>query len=373
MNSKIKILHIIKSLGRGGAETLLPETLKLHDKEKFEFHYIYFLPWKNQLVESIQQGGGVVTCLSASNNLRILLKVRSLIRYIKDHQIDLVHGHLPWAGMVTRLVFRLTKIPVLYTEHNKQERYHVLTRVMNRFTFNWQHAVVAVSKDVAQSIKNNIPSQVPVYEIVNGVNTDTFQRDHDAGRELRRQLQIPEDTIVVGTVAVFRFQKRLKEWLEVFAAAAAKFPKLMGIIVGDGPWREEIEQHRKALGLEEKVLMPGLQTNVHPWHSAMDVFMMTSQFEGLPVALLEAMSMQCAIVTTDAGGIKEVIRNEIDGIMVPSEEWPSLAEKLVTLTQDKVKRTNLSTQARDRVTQSFSLIQMVTQLENLYIKTVPRW
>ncbi len=60
---KIKILHIIKSLGRGGAEMLLPETMKLHDASKFEFHTIYFLPWKDQMVESIESAGGKVTCL----------------------------------------------------------------------------------------------------------------------------------------------------------------------------------------------------------------------------------------------------------------------------------------------------------------------
>ena len=67
---KIKILHIIKSLGRGGAEMLLPETLKIHDKTKFEFHTIYFLPWKNQMVEAIENAGGKVTCFSASNNIK---------------------------------------------------------------------------------------------------------------------------------------------------------------------------------------------------------------------------------------------------------------------------------------------------------------
>ena len=72
---KIKVLHIIKSLGRGGAEMLLPETLKLHNKEKFEFHYIYFLPWKDQMVEEIQEAGGIVSCLKAGNNLKIAFQV----------------------------------------------------------------------------------------------------------------------------------------------------------------------------------------------------------------------------------------------------------------------------------------------------------
>ena len=72
--SKIKILHIVKSLGRGGAEVLLQETLKLHNKETYEFHYIYFLPWKNQMVEGITNAGGKVVLFSAKNNIEIILQ-----------------------------------------------------------------------------------------------------------------------------------------------------------------------------------------------------------------------------------------------------------------------------------------------------------
>ena len=112
---KTKILHIIKSLGRGGAEMLLPETLKLHDKEKFEFHYIYFLPWKDQMVETLQSAGGKVICLETKDNIRLMLQYKKIISYCKKHDIKLIHCHLPWAGFVGRLVYKKTGIPVLYT------------------------------------------------------------------------------------------------------------------------------------------------------------------------------------------------------------------------------------------------------------------
>jgi hypothetical protein len=101
--SKNKILHIIKSLGRGGAEMLLPETLKEHHQDQFEFHYIYFLPWKNQMVEAIESAGGIVCCFSAKNNLHLLLQYTKIIKYCKKHQIQLIHAHLPWAGFVSRV------------------------------------------------------------------------------------------------------------------------------------------------------------------------------------------------------------------------------------------------------------------------------
>jgi glycosyltransferase involved in cell wall biosynthesis len=370
VNKKMKILHLIKSLGRGGAETLLPETLKLHDRARFEFHYIYFLPWKNQLVAALQQAGGQVTCLSASNNVWLALQAEAVVRYVCAHGIQLVHCHLPWAGFVGRYVYQRTGVPVIYTEHNKQERYHGITRWLNKVTFNRQSLVVAVSDDVAKSIALNIRPQVPVRTILNGVNTGFFQRSGIGRTEIRHQCGLPAEAVVVGIVSVFRFQKRLVEWLQVFQRAAAAHANLYGVIVGDGPLRAEVEAEIARLGLTGRVVLAGLQTNVKPWYEAMDVFMMTSVFEGLPIALLEAMSMGCAVVTTDAGGIKEVIRNEVDGVMVEVDQWPVLAEHLSRVAGNAALRHEFGRAARARVVAAFSLRRMVGELEGLYGKMV---
>ena len=175
--SRIKILHIIKSLGRGGAEMLLPETLKFHNQTQFEFHYIYFLPWKNQMVEAIESAGGKVTCFKANNNIQLLLQFSKIIRYCKDNNIQLIHAHLPWAGFVSRLVYKSINTPVLYTEHNLQERYHFITKFINKFTFNWQTLGIGVSEDVTHSIVKNIQPSIPCQTVLNGVNTESFFKD----------------------------------------------------------------------------------------------------------------------------------------------------------------------------------------------------
>jgi L-malate glycosyltransferase len=367
---KIKILHLIKSLGRGGAEMLLPETIKLHDTSKFEFHTIYFLPWKNQMVDAIESAGGRVTCLSASNNLKLLQQFPKVLEYCKQHQIDLIHCHLPWAGFLGRIVFAQTKIAVIYTEHNMQERYHIATKIINQFTFNFQSLALGVSEDVSNSIKNNINPKIPVRTLLNGVNTDSFRRNHKLGVETKQKLGIPENALVLGNVAVFRFQKRLVEWLRVFKKIEAKNTNVYGIIVGAGPLEEEVRTELIKLKLEEKVFFPGLKTNVKPYFSAMDIFMMSSSFEGLPIALLEAMSMECAIVSTDAGGIKEVIRDEKDGLICKVEEWEKLADLCDVLIShpDKLKRFKQT--SRERAVNSFSLRKMVNSLEEMYVSVI---
>ena len=364
--AKIKVLHIIKSLGRGGAEMLLQETIKAHRLNEFEFHCIYFLPWKNQMVEGIELAGGKVTLFEATNNISLLLKARQIANYIKVHQIDIVHCHLPWAGFVGRIVYKMTGKPVLYTEHNKQERYHWITRLLNKMTFNFQTKAIAVSADVLASIQKKIKPRIPVEVILNGVNTENFTRDSERGKVLKQTLFNDENIILVGNIAVFRFQKRLKEWITLFKSAHEKHPQLRGCILGDGMLKQEIMQHLKDEGMENYIYFPGLQTNVLPWLSAFDIFMMTSSFEGLPIALLEAMSMKCAIVSTDAGGIKEVIRDGMDGFTKPVSEWRALFQPLDYLLNNPKEISLFGEKARQRAEQSFSMQKMVEETERQY-------
>jgi len=366
---KIKILHIIKSLGRGGAEMLLPETLKLHNKDTFDFHYIYFLPWKDQMVGAIEGAGGRVTCFDAKDNIRLLLQYRKIVTYCKEHKIDLIHCHLPWAGFVGRLVPSKIAIPMLYTEHNMQERYHIATKTINKLSFNSQNLALGVSQDVTDSIKKNINLKIPVRTLLNGVNTTSFQRSEHS--KIRSELGIPQDALVIGNVAVFRFQKRLIEWLQVIKKLREQNQNVFGIIVGAGPLEEEIKKEWRALELENIVFFPGLRTDVKPYFEAMDVFMMSSSFEGLPIALLEAMSMECAVVSTDAGGIKEVIRNEQDGLTCRVEEWQKLSDLCQTLIDDPEQLEIYKKAARERVVKNFSLRRMVNELELIYSDLVP--
>jgi glycosyltransferase involved in cell wall biosynthesis len=365
---RIKVLHIIKSLGRGGAEMLLLETLKLHDKNAFDFHYIYFLPWKDQMADSLRNEGSPVTCIFAKNNISLLLKYNKVISYIRKNQIDIIHAHLPWAGIVARLVGQKIGIPVIYTEHNKQERYHIATRLMNLATMNMLSCVIAVSTDVADSIiKYKKLGLKPKLQIVpNGVNTNLYAPDLYNPREVKSKLGIPLTAPVIGTVAVFRFQKRLDIWLEIAAEIHKQNEGVHFIIVGDGPLKHKLLQKTKALNLDSHVHFSGMQTEVRPYLATMDIFMISSIFEGLPVALLEAMASQCAVVSTNAGGIKEVIRNETDGLICSVDDPWKLKEFALELIENSAKRIALSRNARLRILSDFGIKKMVSEVEKIY-------
>jgi glycosyltransferase involved in cell wall biosynthesis len=366
----VKVLHIIKSLGRGGAEMLLPETLKLHNRQQFEFHYIYFLPWKDQMVNEIVTAGGKVTCLAASDNIKLMLKVGQVVHYVREHKIEIIHAHLPWAGVVARLAGRVAGVPVIYTEHNKQERYHFATRWMNLLTMNWLTSVVAVSQDVENSIKKFKPGlKSSLHVILNGVNIDHFAPGKFDAKTVKASLDIPQSSPVIGTIAVFRFQKRLDLWIEIASKILQQFPDTHFVIVGDGPLKEMLLEKQKQSGIAERIHFTGLQTEVRPYLAAFDLYMMTSIFEGLPIALLEAMASGCAVISTDAGGIKEVIREKNEGLLCSVDEPLRLVE-FARLLAEEGKRKSIALAGRKRIEESFSMNAMVKALEQTYLDVV---
>lgn len=371
MQGTIRVLHVIKSLGRGGAEMLLPMGLAVADRSRFEFEYAYFVPWKNAVVPDIEREGGRVTCLGGTGNLAILLASRRLARLIVDRKVDLVHAHLPIAGIAARIAGRITGTPVLYTEHNLHERYNPVTRRLNAATWGWQAGVVAVSADVATSIRRNVGEGVPVHTVLNGVNVRQFAPGVASGDDCRRSLGIPPGAPVVGTVAVFRVQKRLDHWLAIARRLAMDRPDAHFLMVGDGPERARMEQEAAVLGIADRVHWVGLHEDVRPFLAAMDVYLMTSEFEGLPIALLEAMAIGLVPVVTAVGGIGEVVRHMENGYVRPFGALSEIGSDVTALLADAQARNALGMSARATVAARFSMERMQGELERLYCEVLP--
>lgn len=364
--ARVRVFHLIKGLGRGGAERLLVETLDLQDRQRFSFGYGYFLPWKNALVPELRRRGASVRLFRAGSAAGILLQVPGLARYLRRWQADLLHCHLPLAAVAGRLAAALAGVPVVYTEHNLQHRYHPLTRWANRATWRLQDAVVAVSAGVAAAIGGG---PTPVHLIVNGIDAGRFRR-HDRERGwAREQLGIPARALVVGTVAGLRRQKRLDLWLEAAAALGGAGREVRFLLVGDGPERAELEALARRLGLGE-VSFAGLQADVRPFLAAMDLFMISSDSEGLPLALLEAMAMELPVVATAVGGIPEVLREGVTGYLAPPAEPGRLAAAARPLLEDRRLRERMGRAGRRRVEARFSATASARALERLYLRVL---
>lgn len=369
---KIRVLHLIKSLNRGGAETLLAEGLRFADRERFELSYGYFNPALNALAPTLAEGGARVTCFGGDNHATMLARTGRIARHLREQRVDLLHCHLPMSGVVGRLAARMAGVPAVYTEHNKPEWYRKPTFLLNAWTYDMQQQVIAVSASVDQSIRQFIRPQVPVTIVRNGIDATTFRRIAGDGERVRRRFAIPVDAQVVGNVAALIPQKRLHDWVDAAAAIHACRPGTRFLLVGEGPQQAELMRRIAARGLHDVVHLCGAQTDVRPYLAAMDIYMMSSAFEGLPVALLEAMAMHCVPVCTSVGGIPEVLRDGQNGLLTDPGRPDRLAERVVELLDAPAQVRTASLAARRTVEDDFGMERMSREVECVYLAVLGR-
>ncbi len=350
---------------------LLPETLRVHNRVRYHFRYAYFLPHKGQVAEDLRQLGAEVDLFAATSTVGILAQSFALMRYVRKHRIDVIHCHLPIAGVTGRIVSKLTGVPVVYTEHNKQERYHTLTRRLNLATLAWNRRIIACSDDVLGSIHHHLQiGPKRVQSLQNGVNTERFALNQFDRTRVRAQLQLPADKLIIGTVCVFRTQKRLHHWLTLAERLYRRHPDLHFVMVGDGPEEDRLRAQVLEAGMQNVITFTGRISEVRPWLAAMDIYLMTSEFEGLPVAMLEAMSMELPVVATRAGGIGEAVTDQETGFLAEVSDWESLEQPLQTLITDAALRGRVGHKARTRVQRNFSIERMTRELELIYDQVV---
>lgn len=367
---RTRVYHLIKGLGRGGAERLLAEMLPFIDADRYEHSFSYFFAWKDAFVPLLEARGASPHCFRARNTVECLTMVPAVARHVRVTGADIIHCHMPIASVVGRLAGRLTKTPVVSTEHNLFERYHPLTRFASIRTWQMQRAVVAVSEEVRDSIVRHVGQGVPVTVVRNGIPVGAFERDALAGATVRSDIGVSPEEVLVGTMAVFRQQKRLDVWLDVAKLVLRQHPQVRFLLVGDGPLRRQVEERVARLGLGPFVKLVGLQEEVAPFLSAMDIYMMTSDFEGLPLALLEAMASRLPVVVTAVGGIPEVVHSGREGLICAPRDRECLARSVGDLVSDRGLREELANNGYERVLSKFGMARMVAELEAQYAAVV---
>lgn len=387
MASKIKILHLIKSLGRGGAEKLIPETALVHDQNRFEFHCLYFYHQPENIVDELE-AAGIQVHLIPSSNWGLFFQIKPVKNFIRQYRFDIIHAHLPWAGILARFVGRQLAVPIVYTEHNTWDRYNRLSYWGNRLTFKQQDVAVAVSNEVALSMQLNSiwdpykrGGRLKVRVVQNGVNTDVFKKYQSRNEltqdteyvsrafdkdKIKGELGISSTSKVIGKVAVFRSQKRLWLWVEIAIRIIKKKRDVHFLLVGDGDWGDRIKKQIQDSGFEANFHLVGVKKDVIPYLNLMDIYLSSSEFEGLPIAMLEAMSCEVPVVATRAGGIGEVIQHGRHGFLTGIDEWEDLERYCLQLLENEDLRLEMALFTRQQVVEHFSMEMMVGSLEEIY-------
>jgi glycosyltransferase involved in cell wall biosynthesis len=304
--------------------------------------------------------------------------VRELRRLIRDLRPDIVHTHTAKAGAVGRLAAvsagRARPRLLLHTFHG-----HVLRgyfdegrtrgyRAVERGLARVSDALVAVSPQVRDDLVELGVAPAERFEVIRlGLDLDArVSAAPGAGPRERERHGIPADAFVVGWLGRMTEIKRVDDLLRAFGRVAADVPRAHLLLAGDGPLRAQLEAEAVSLGIDERTHFVGLQQDVAPVYAACDVVALCSANEGTPVSLIEALAAGVPVVSTDVGGVGDVVRADETGLLVPAGDVPALGDALARLADDEALHARLAAEAPADVRARYSVERLVDDVDELY-------
>ncbi|MFO7294113.1 MAG: glycosyltransferase [Acidimicrobiia bacterium] len=360
MDDRRRVLVLVKGLGIGGAERLISSGSAYWDTDRFDYHVAYVLPWKDALVPELERRGIPVTCIGGNRGFDPLvpLRWRSLVKRFRP---DVVHAHLPTAGILARL---FTRGPVVYTEHNIASSYKTITRLANRLTYGMNAVAVAVSDAVLESIAD-FPGG-PHRMIENGV---AVEGGTDRQVPVREELDIEDSTALVVHVGNIRPHKGHATLLAAAELLFADHHDVVVVSIGGEKFpgdRDRLETEARQRGIDGRIRFLGSRADALDFVAAADLFVNPADVEGLPVAILEAMALGKPVVATAVGGVPSVVIDGETGRLVPPKDPAALAKTIGELLDDPALRQRLGGAARELIERRYSLARMVERYENVY-------
>jgi glycosyltransferase involved in cell wall biosynthesis len=375
--ARINILYVITKLELGGAQKHL---LSLIDNLNKEAYSIFLFTAKDGLlIEEALSANKLILEKSrflerAINPLKDVLALVEIYRVIKKNKIQIVHTHSSKAGILGRFAAKLAKVKVIiHTVHGWSFHDHQLGIVNNFYLWlekicaSFTSKIIVVSEwDKDKGLKNSVGSEKQYVLIRYGINCNEF-KDKEKRNEARKSLGIREADLVVGMVACFKPQKSPLDFIKLAEAVKKNFPETKFILVGDGILRKAVCSRIKKLGLEGQVILTGWRKDMPSILSCLDIFVLTSLWEGLPIVVLEAMAAGVATVVTDTGGIRDVVVNGKTGYLVKPRDIRSMRDKVEELLRDNRKRDEFARLSGITVgAKEFLLSSMSKDTEGLY-------
>ena len=361
-----RVLWLVKGLGPGGAERLLLAAAAARDRDRFDYEVAYLLPWKTALVADFEREGVPVHCLDVRHEQDLRWAGR-LRRLLLDGRFDIVHSHSPYPASIARLVAltlpRTARPRLVTTEHNAWPTYSQPTRLLNRLTAPLDAARIAVSDHVRESVRGRTHDRTEV--VVHGIALDDAGHARCERDAVRAELGVAPGALVVGTIANYMPQK---DYPNLFAAARLlvdRNPGLRFCAVGQGPLEAEIEAHRHRLDLDHDVILTGLRHDAVRLMAGCDIFVLASRYEGLPVAIMEALALGLPIVATAVGGVPQAVSDGVEGFLVPPQRAELLAAAVQRLIDDESLRMRMGQAAKTRSAE-FDVTRAVRRIEAVY-------
>lgn len=301
----------------------------------------------------------------SSLDWRIIPALRQIVR---DRRIDIVHAHEYKTDLVALVLAKLEGVVPLatvhgWTGHSGRERVYY---AVDKWLLARYPRLVAVSEDIRQELIRRGSRAERVATVLNGIDHRAFRRDPARVAAARAHFGLAPDWIVVGAVGRLEPQKRFDLLFEAIARLRAAEPRLRCVVAGEGSVRADLEGHIRRLGLEDICRLLGQQADVGLVHHAIDLFVQSSDYEGTPNAVLEAMAFESPTVATSAGGTAELMHSDVHGLIVPIGDVDALVTGITRLVAEPETARARARAARARVEGDLSFEQRMRRVEAIY-------
>ena len=380
---KINLLFVITQLELGGAQKQLLSLIKDINRQRFNIFLI--TAKRGILLDDALSIEGVKVNTSrwlqpAINPLKDVLALGTIYHFIRQNNIDIVHTHSSKAGIIGRWAGKLAGVGnIVHTVHGWSfhdyqnpfmYRFSVFLEILTgKITDKF---IVVSNYDKEKGLSRHIGKSNNYQLIKYSINFEEFKKSPDSSirNGIRKELGIKENTPLVGMVSCLKPQKSPLDYIRVAALVSKAHPEVKFILVGDGILRKKVEYLIERYSLKEKITLLGWRKDISALLSAMDIFVLTSLWEGLPVIVLEALISQKPVVITDTGGVSEVVKQGTSGFLVAPGEVKSIAENIIELIKNKQLRTELEKNACEAVDSNFDIRTVLDQTQDLYGKLV---
>jgi len=366
MKRRLRILHIIPNFGEGGAERLVVDLMEATNKEQFEIMAVSLYPESGTILEKeIRKKGFRVYFLNKHRgvDLRMVLHLYRLFRFLRP---DIVHTH--------RYVLRYTLLPTVFcripirvhTVHNlAQKEVDFIGKVVHWIAFHFGKVVpISISYEVANSIKYIYGKGIYTPVIYNGIRTIRFV--------LNTKPENSKKNLVLLHIGRFSPQKNHLLLIQAFAMVIKENPAIQLWLVGDGPLRPVVEKEVLEKGLKEKVIFFGIREDIPELLAYSDILVLSSDYEGVPLTILEAMTAGKPVVATAVGGVPELIKDGITGILIPARDPEALAKNILRLSRDPELRKHIGNNAQKYALKHFDISRIAKEYEMLYLKLLKK-
>lgn len=371
--NRIRVCFVVNNLDVGGLEKVALNLINRIDRERFDPSIVCLLGQGKLFSELLLPPDRVLVVDKGRRRPPLDFDptvLGHIAQFFRRTHVDVVHAHnvapLVFGGLARRLAW--SDAPLVYSEHNQIYSATISQRRKFRVYVRLADLVVAVSEDLKKALARDyaIGSRV----IYNGVDGQRFCAVPEARARLRREFGCEDGDFVVGTGVVLSEQKGVAFLLGAARRVLDRAPEVRFVIAGEGPARPELERRARDLGLGERVRFLGYRRDIPEFLSAIDLYALPSLWEGLPLALLEALAAGKPIVATRVGGNPEIVEEGVHGCLVPPRDEAALADAILRVRADEALLANAAERSRAHFERLFSLEAMVRAHQDLYADVV---